>query len=173
MKRVVAAAVALLIAGIACSKDSGDSAGAAAASTTAPPVAGATVTFSRIAYRVSTMPNAARCALLAETEAQQERGLMDRKDLSGFDGMLFVFSSPTTVSFWMKDTPTPLSIAWFDANGKFVSSADMAPCIGQGDKCPSYAALGPYRFALEVAQGGLGRLGIGPGSVLTTGGICS
>ncbi len=115
---------------------------------------------------------AARCALLAETAAQQGQGLMNRTDIGGYDGMLFRFSSDTTTSFWMKDTPLPLSIAFFDGTGRFVSTTDMAPCIHQ-PSCPTYSASGPYRWALEVPQGALPRLGIGPGTRLVTTGPCA
>jgi uncharacterized membrane protein (UPF0127 family) len=114
---------------------------------------------------------AVRCALLAETPQQQARGLMERRDLGGYDGMLFRFSSDTDTGFWMKDTPLPLSIAFFDAAGQFVSTADMAPCIHQ-PSCPSYAPDRPYRYALEVPQGALPRLAIGPGTRLVTTGAC-
>jgi len=97
---------------------------------------------------------------------------MNRTNLAGYDGMLFQFSAPTTVDFYMKDTLIPLSIAWFDGSGHFVSATDMTPCPTQ-DNCPLYGAASPYTDALEVPEGGLGRLGIGPGSVLTVGGSCS
>jgi uncharacterized protein len=128
--------------------------------------------FGSVAYRISTMPAAERCALLAESALQRAQGLMGRTDLAGHDGMLFVFQSDTTGGFWMKDTPLPLSIAWFDGGGRFVSAADMEPCLGRGSDCPSYPAAGPYRYALEVPQGGLGALGVGPGAVLSVDGPC-
>ncbi len=115
---------------------------------------------------------AARCALLAETAEQQARGLMNRTDLGGYDAMLFRFSDDTTTSFWMKDTPLPLSIAFFDSTGGFVSTVDMTPCIHQ-PTCPTYGAAGPYRYALEVPQGALPRLGIGPGTRLVLNGRCT
>ncbi len=130
--------------------------------------------FGEIAFRIEGAPAqaaATRCALLAETAAQQARGLMNRTDLAGYDGMLFRFPSDTTNGFYMKDTPMPLSIAWFDAEGRFVSSADMEPCLDRID-CPTYHATRPYRYALEVPQGGLAEMGIGPGSQLTVGGTC-
>ena len=126
--------------------------------------------FGEIAYRISGVTNE-KCALLAETEVQRARGLMNRTDLAGHDGMLFRFPSDTTNGFYMKDTPMPLSIAWFDAEGRFVSSADMEPCLDRIE-CPTYHATRPYRFALEVAKGGLAEMGIGPGSQLTVGGTC-
>lgn len=127
--------------------------------------------FGEIGFRVAERGSARRCALLADTEEQQERGLMNRTDLSGYDAMLFRFPADTTVSFYMKDTPLPLSIAWFDAAGAFVSSTDMEPCL-DNRQCPTYGATRPYRFALEVPKGALGGLGIGPGSHLVVGGGC-
>lgn len=132
--------------------------------------------FSEIAFRIeggiAAQATAARCALLAQTDAQQSLGLMNRTDLGGYDGMLFKFASDTDGSFWMKDTPLPLSIVFFDAAGQFVSTTDMAPCIHQAS-CPTYAPARNYRWALEVPQGALPRLAIGPGTRLVAGGACT
>ena len=136
--------------------------------------------FGEIGFRIeatttqasAAQTTAVRCALLAETAAQQARGLMERTDIGGYDGMLFRFASDTTSTFYMKDTPLPLSIAFFDAAGQFVSTTDMAPCIHQAS-CPTYSAARPYRYALEVPQGALPRLGIGPGTRLVTTGPCA
>ena len=129
--------------------------------------------FGELAFRIEgpAAQAAVRCALLAETAAQQGLGLMNRTDIGGYDGMLFKFSADSTAAFYMKDTPLPLSIAFFDGTGQFVSTTDMAPCIHQAT-CPTYAATRPYRWALEVPQGALPRLGIGPGTRLLTGGPC-
>lgn len=128
--------------------------------------------FGEVAYRVSRVPAATRCAMLAETAKQQEQGLMNQQDLHGYDGMLFVFGGDTTTEFYMKDTPLPLSIAWFDAGGRFVSSTDMEPCLGK-PACPTFKAAAPYRYALEVQKGGLDALGIGSGAVMSVGGPCA
>ncbi|HVF14367.1 MAG TPA: DUF192 domain-containing protein [Acidimicrobiales bacterium] len=109
-----------------------------------------------------------RCALLAASADQHNRGLMGQTDLSGYDGMLFRFDTDTESTFYMKNTLIPLSIAWFDAEGRFVSTADMEPC-GDAPVCPTYGPEKPYRYALEVAQGGLPALGIGPGARLLIG----
>lgn len=122
--------------------------------------------FGEISYQVSpaaTGGAAWRCALLAETAEQQGRGLMGRTDLAGHDGMIFRFAQDTMTSFYMKDTLIPLSIAWFDSTGKFVSSTDMPPC-GNQPVCPTYSATGTWRYALEVRQGDLTGLGIRAGS---------
>ncbi len=128
--------------------------------------------FGEIAFRVGGPDARPRCALLAETEEQRQRGLMGRMTLGGYDAMLFVFPTDTTTSFYMKDTRLPLSIAWFDAAGRFVSSTEMEPCL-DGMECPLYSADEPYRYALEVPRGGLARLGLGAGSTITVGGACT
>jgi uncharacterized membrane protein (UPF0127 family) len=175
-RRLIAVAVAVVAAGAvaaACIVWLGGSSGGrpkAAASTSR--VAG----FDQIAFRIggpsaSGAPQAARCALLARTSTQQQTGLMFRRDLAGYAGMVFEWQQPTTDEFYMKNTLIPLSIAWFDQRGQFISAADMTPCP-LGTACPLYAAAAPYTIALEVPQGGLAGLGIGPGASLALGGTC-
>lgn len=136
------------------------------------------VEFGEISFRVTPArgkgipATTERCALLADTELERQKGLMGRSDLGDYDAMIFRFDADTTGTFYMRNVPMALSIAWFDASGRFVSSADMAPCPDQ-EGCPQYAPAGPYRFALEVQKGGLERLGVAPDSVLTFGGACS
>lgn len=115
----------------------------------------------------------ALCVLLAATTELREQGLMHVTDrsLGDHSGMLFSFPTDTAGSFWMRNTPMPLSIAFFDASGLLVSTADMAPC-GDSSTCPTYAAAGAYRYALEVPKGRLPRLGITKGSRLRVGGDC-
>jgi uncharacterized protein len=105
------------------------------------------------------------CMLLAETEAQHNRGLMQVTDptLGGYDGMLFRFDSDTSDKFYMRNTPMPLSIAFIASTGEIVSTTDMAPCEDRAG-CPLYDAAAPYRIAIEVPQGNLGRLGIAAGA---------
>jgi uncharacterized membrane protein (UPF0127 family) len=113
------------------------------------------------------------CALLAATAEQRSRGLMGRRDLGGYDGMVFRFDEPATTPFTMSRTLIPLSIAWFDASGALVDQAEMTPCPEAID-CPSYQSDRPYLYALEVAQGGLDDLGVGAGALLVLGnGACS
>jgi uncharacterized membrane protein (UPF0127 family) len=116
--------------------------------------------------------SAEHCALLAETAEQRSRGLMGRRDLDGYDGMVFRFERETTSTFTMAETLIPLSIAWFDASGTLVDQAEMTPCP-EGVNCPSYASDRPYRYALEVPVGDLERLGVVSGSRLILGGGCA
>jgi uncharacterized membrane protein (UPF0127 family) len=112
------------------------------------------------------------CVLLAETEEQRGRGLMEVTDLRGYAGMLFVWADDSSSSFYMRNTPTPLSIAWVDADGEIVSSADMEPCADV-EGCRLYPPAGLYRFALEVPQGDLASVGLVDGATLRVGGSCA
>ena len=115
------------------------------------------------------------CLLLAANDEQRARGLMEVTDpkLGGYDGMLFHYSHDAAESYWMRNTPMPLSIAYIDKDGHLVSTADMAPCEDRDD-CPSYPAAGPYRFTIEVPQGRLPALGIVEGATIKElGGACT
>ena len=112
------------------------------------------------------------CLLAARTAAQRSRGLMTVTDLQGYSGMAFVYDEDVENAFYMRNTPTPLSIAWVAADGRLVSTADMAPCEDR-DGCPTYPPAGPYRFAIEVFQGDLPALGITEGATVEVGGECA
>jgi uncharacterized membrane protein (UPF0127 family) len=130
--------------------------------------------FGQIGFRIigsaSLQVGPARCALLASSEAEREQGMMGRRDLDGYAAMIFQFPSNSTASFYNKDVPIPLSVAWFDSVGVLVGSADLAVCPVT---CPTVAPPLSYRLALEVPEGGLHHLGIGQGSVLLVGGSCA
>jgi uncharacterized membrane protein (UPF0127 family) len=107
------------------------------------------------------------CGLLADDRDEQRRGMRERKDFGGYDGMVFAYDEDVAFTYTMSTVPIPLSIAWFDAGGLFVSAQEMAPCAGGEEACPSYAAARAYRFALEMpGPGGLTPLDVGPGSRL-------
>ncbi len=105
---------------------------------------------------------------LATTPRSRERGLMDRTDLPENEGMLFVFPVAEYLSFWMKDTLIPLDIAYFDAGGRFVSSATMTPCPPM-TPCSTYPSAAQALYALEVRDGSLGQWGVGEGWRLEAG----
>jgi uncharacterized membrane protein (UPF0127 family) len=101
---------------------------------------------------------------VANTAAERERGLMDRRELAADSGMAFVFPEDTTASFWMKDTLIPLSIAFYDDAGRIVRILDMQPC--RADPCPLYDPEVPYRGALEVNRGAFRSWGVRVGDGL-------
>ncbi len=107
------------------------------------------------------------CLWLADDSDERGRGLMGVTDLGDAVGMAFRFDEARIGTFYMFQTPTPLSIAWFGPDGAFVGAADMEPCLdtAAGD-CPLYSPDLAYDLAIEVFQGGLEPLGLGPGSTV-------
>ncbi|QIN79716.1 DUF192 domain-containing protein [Rubrobacter marinus] len=95
-------------------------------------------------------------AEIADDDAERTRGLMERTALAEEAGMLFVFGRERTLSFWMRNTLIPLSIAYIDAEGRIVDIEDMEPLDDQ-TKHPSAE---PAKYALEVNQGFFGERGI-------------
>ncbi len=62
---------------------------------------------------------------VAANETQREVGLMHVAHLGDNDGMIFLMPAVERVSFWMKDTLIPLSIAFIDPNGTILEIHDM------------------------------------------------
>lgn len=112
------------------------------------------------------------CVAVASSDATRRQGMMGRTDFGGYDAMVFVFQGDTTASFYMRATPLPLSIAWFDRDGRFVGTADMDPCPDKAG-CPTFDPGRAYRVALEAPRGALDALGVSAGSTLVLGGSCT
>ncbi len=96
---------------------------------------------------------------VVSSPAEMQRGLMFRRHLAADAGMLFVYSSEQPLSFWMKNTRLPLSIAFIDEEGVIINIEKMEPF----DEKNRHESLGEARYALEVNQGWFDRKGIGPG----------
>lgn len=110
------------------------------------------------------------CMWLADTGDERRQGLKGVTSLGTPEGMAFVWDEPTTGSFFMFQTVTPLSIAWFGAplaraGGALVSTADMEPCVSENSTdCERFSAGGDYVLAIEVFQGDLASVGITAGA---------
>ncbi len=81
-------------------------------------------------------------------EDTRELGLMFRKELHKDKGMLFIFEREQTLSFWMKNTRIPLSIAYVKKNGIISQIFDMQPY----DERP-HISKEKVIYALEVNKG--------------------
>ena len=101
---------------------------------------------------------------VARTSEAQARGLMGRTSLPPDGGMAFVFDRETTAAFWMKDTLIPLSILFWQGDGRIIDILDMRPC--RADPCPVYRASAPYVGAIEMNRGAFERLGVEVGDTL-------
>ena len=87
---------------------------------------------------------------VADDPAEQAKGLMDRTTLGENRGMLFIYPEERELSFWMKNTLIPLSIAFIDSERRIIDIQDMKPL---DDEPPSYVSAEPARYALEVNRG--------------------
>jgi uncharacterized membrane protein (UPF0127 family) len=104
---------------------------------------------------------------VADTAEERGRGLMGVTDLGEAVGMLFVFEAEGLPRFYMWQTPMPLDIAFFAADGTFVDSASMEPCLQPpSDACARYAPAEPALWALELPSGGLAEFDLAPGANL-------
>ena len=95
---------------------------------------------------------------VARTEAQRARGLMERTNLGPRDGMIFVFDRDDHLTFWMKNTPAALSIAFLSVEGKILQIEDMEPFSETIVRSRLSA-----RYALEMRKGAFADLGIREG----------
>jgi uncharacterized membrane protein (UPF0127 family) len=100
-------------------------------------------------------------AEIASSDEQRRRGLMGRKSLADGEGMLFVFETDRILSFWMKDTLIPLSIAFIAYDGRILEIHDM-----EIKSLRPVQSARSARYALEVPQGWFSRAGIGPGDTV-------
>jgi uncharacterized membrane protein (UPF0127 family) len=144
------------------------SSGSRASTAAAQPITQASYGLVTVIVHPPTGPARTWRFLRADTTPLIEHGLMHDTDatLGGHHGMLFEFAAPTTVPFWMRNTPLPLTVAFIGADGAMQSRAvDMSPC-GDSPTCPAYAASAPYLYALEVPQHHLAALGMVPGSTI-------
>ncbi|CEM61322.1 DUF192 domain-containing protein [Treponema phagedenis] len=99
---------------------------------------------------------------LARTQAEQERGFMERTEIPDGTGMLFVYQKDSVLHFWMKNTPHPLSIAYVDSKGKIREIRSLKPF-----SLEPISSSSSVRYALEVPEGWFERNGIKKGDSLS------
>ena len=97
-------------------------------------------------------------AEIADTQGTRNEGLMNRRSLPENHGMLFVFEYENQVSFWMKNTEIPLSIAFIAADGTIRQIEYMEP-----RSRASVVSRRNVLYALEVNRGWFKERGIEAG----------
>lgn len=97
-------------------------------------------------------------AEVAITPEQRQKGLMFRRDLGTHEGMLFVFEDAMPQCFWMRNTPTPLAIAFVGDDGLIVNIDEMKPLSDD-----SHCSTKPVRYVLEMNSGWFTKRGIKAG----------
>jgi len=99
---------------------------------------------------------------IARTDEERSKGLMYRESLPDGEGMLFVFDRDQQLSFWMKNTIIPLSIAFIASDGFIIEIKDMQP-----NDLNSVRSSRSVRYALEVPQGWFRRVNVKAGDQVT------
>jgi uncharacterized protein len=99
---------------------------------------------------------------IAETRETKARGLMGVEEMDPDTGMVFLQDEPARISFWMKDTLIPLSIAFWGPDQRIATILDMEPC--RTSTCPTYDPEIEWVGALEVNQGFFAEHGIEEGA---------
>ena len=94
----------------------------------------------------------------ANTDEKRAIGLSGRHTLGDNEGMFFRFDQVEPLSFWMKDTYIPLSIAFIDNTGSITVIKDMRP-----ESLGSVTSNGPAQYALEMPQGWFDKHNLLPG----------
>lgn len=99
---------------------------------------------------------------LAVLPLEMQQGLMGRRDLGADQGMIFVYQQPDRMSFYMRNTPTPLDIGFFDAKGLLCEVYPMHPYDEKTVSSHSHV----IQFALEMNQGWYKTNGVKTGTQL-------
>lgn len=99
---------------------------------------------------------------IADTPAEEQRGLMFRQTLAPDAGMLFDYGTERKVAFWMQNTYVPLDMIFIGADGLVKTiHANARPM--DPTSIPSRV---PVRFVLEIPGGRAAEIGLKPGDRL-------
>jgi len=101
---------------------------------------------------------------VAGTPRRRQIGLMFRMAVASNRGMIFVYPSRRRLSFWMKNTLLPLSIAYLSDSGEILQILEMIPATGDHPKL--YPSTARVRYALEMNSGWFQKQGIKVGAVI-------
>ena len=96
---------------------------------------------------------------VARTPEQQATGMMNRQSVAPDRGMLFPYSPPQPVAFWMKNTLIPLDMIFIGEDGRISRIAENAVPMSL-DVVPS---VEPVVAVLELGGGRAAALGLKPG----------
>lgn len=87
---------------------------------------------------------------VATTEETRQKGLMGVRSMDQDQGMLFVFPSNRSLSFWMKNTFIPLDMIFIDEDYTIINIHENAKPL---DTTPRYSSESPAKYVLELNAG--------------------
>ena len=109
---------------------------------------------------------------VADEARERQQGLMCRQIVPYGTGMLFVFETERSLSFWMFNTYAPLDIVYLDESRNVVRAVRMEPCprpegadhVAWRSTCTAasggYGSGGAALYALELPAGWLASVGL-------------
>jgi uncharacterized membrane protein (UPF0127 family) len=97
---------------------------------------------------------------LAETEAEQQQGLMNRPFMGNDQGMLFIFDADEIRGFWMHNTIIPLDILYVNSAMEIVHIAENTQPFSDR----SIPSVKPAKYVVEVNAGFCAQYGITAGN---------
>ena len=103
-------------------------------------------------------------AWIMDDNMKRSEGMMFLKkdDFTEKQGMIFVFTAPQELRFWMRNTLVPLDIAYVDERGKILSTYTMKAL----DEVTDYSSHGNAKYAIELKDGYLKKNEIRPGDMV-------
>ena len=97
---------------------------------------------------------------VAQNSAQRTQGLMHIESLGEYEGMIFLYGRPTTISMWMRNTLIPLDMLFVNADSRIDSIHANATPLSE-----DIIESGPAAVAvIELNGGAARRFNIEPGN---------
>jgi uncharacterized membrane protein (UPF0127 family) len=98
-------------------------------------------------------------AEIARSHAEQQKGLMYRREMAAEHGMLFVYPRDQIMHFWMKNTHISLDLIFIDKSGRIVGFFENAV----PGSLANMSSARPARAVLEINAGLVQALGMKSG----------
>ena len=100
---------------------------------------------------------------IARSKAEQNKGMMFRKEVADDRGMIFPYKIPQMLGFWMKNTLIPLDIIFIRQDGTIESIAANAEPLS----LETESSGEPVALVLEIRGGLAAELGIKAGDTVS------
>jgi hypothetical protein len=98
---------------------------------------------------------------VANSPEKREKGLMHANPLDEDEIVLFVFPNENNYSFWNKNVPFDLSLAFLDENGKIINMKDMDALSERSVCADSYN----IKHVIEAKKGAFDNFNIKKGDI--------
>lgn len=102
-----------------------------------------------------------RLQLAIEAE-ELSHGLMYRKNMSENQGMIFLYTKPQRMSFWMRNTSLPLDVGFISSDGVLQEFYPLYPY----DETTVISQSDELQYALELNQGWFQKNNVNRGAKL-------